>query len=242
MLGLAFAALAAQAASLPDMPIAADGRSIVFHAYEGDKKVGAHQIRFSRGQDGALVVDVAATLEGRVLFVPFTYSHRNQERWRDNQLVSLASRTRTNDRIDWVAGERKAGTFAWTSSNGENSLAGPVWSTTWWKPEAVQASTLLNTQKGTLEEVVIKDRARTPAGNRQIELGGRLRVTLEYDARDCLVGLEFKRPVDGKRITYELVAQPDARKAPELAAFPRVSRCMVNQTQTAQSRIGAAGQ
>lgn len=230
------AATAATLAPVPvDMSFKPDGRSIVFDAYEGDKRVGRHKIRFDRRGDD-LIVSVAAELKGRVFFIPFTYEHRNAEVWRDGALLALNSRTEVNDRVDEVKGRRTGEGFAVQSDFGNGVYDAGIISTSWWNPGWIEDGQILNSQKGIVEDVVIRKKTQLAGGVTQIELGGKIDATLRYTAQGCLDSLDFKRPVDKRTIVYKLVARPNRAQAPDLAAEPQIAKCMVDGPQLAQAQ------
>jgi len=70
-----------------------DGERIVFEVYREGSEFGTHELEFSRGEDGDLLVDIRIRL--RAGFGPITvfrYEHESTERWRGDRLVGLSAR------------------------------------------------------------------------------------------------------------------------------------------------------
>jgi hypothetical protein len=239
---------AAPAAKPTPTPATADGRSLVFEAMRGNTRIGTHSLRFTqRGTD--LTVDVAIDFRARVLFVPFSYSLRNTEVWRENRLVSMDSRTRTNDKEQTATARLTPDGLRLTSTDGVvRTVPATTLTTTYWYSGTPQARQLINTQKGelltgmtgTAPTAVRVPAVAGPLPAREFRLKDdrKFAVNLAYDAKGCLVGVNFKFPVTGDLITYRLVARPRADAAPDLAANPLLSPCLEPSSRTAQTVTG----
>jgi Family of unknown function (DUF6134) len=212
-----------------------DGRTLVFDAYRSGTKIGTHTMRF-RQIGPKLMVDIDIALKGKVFFIGFSYNHRNQEVWEGDQLVSLASRTESNGKVSTLTADRSADGRLALSINGTASSAAAMFSTSYWNPLTPKQAALLNSQKG--EVILLKLDSRKPALAPAVQ-GGDIQATAYamtgsknfnatplYDAKGCLVGLNFKAPKDVARISYKLVQRLDAKAAPDLAANPRLAPCL----------------
>jgi Family of unknown function (DUF6134) len=191
-----------------------EGRSLVFDAYRGPKKIGTHRIQFTqRGPD--LLVDVKIELKGRVLFVPFRYTHYNREVWRGDELVRLDSDTVVNDKSTQVNVRRLGITYQISVNGQSKSWPGDAYPTSYWNPDTPNRERWLNTQKGdvtaaTVEQVVpvsIPYGARKLAA-KEYRMTGKIKVNLAYDAAGCLIGMNFRLPMDGQQIVYRLMERP----------------------------------
>lgn len=223
------AAAAAAAPALPSLPpltMEPDGRSYVFESYDGDRKVGRHKISF-HAAEGTLVVDVEAQMAGKIMMFGFDYDHRAREIWRDGGLQRLQSRTTINNRTDWVEATRIGNEIDIRSKFGNFTAPTSIVPTGWWNPGWSDDMTMLNSQKGTLEDVVIKAVEPIQGGGEELLVRGKLDIDVTYDVKKCLAGLDFRLPVTGKHIIYKLVARPQASAAPDLAKEPLIARCLI---------------
>lgn len=211
--------------SLPPLLMEPDGCSYLFESYDGDRKVGEHKITF-RAAAGTLVVDVEARMAGKIMMFGFDYDHRAREIWRDGGLQRLQSKTTLNSRTDWVDATRVGEEIDIRSKFGAFTAPASIVPTGWWNPGWSDDNTMLNSQKGTLEDVVIKAVEPMRGGGEELLVRGKLNIDVTYDDKKCLAGLDFRLPVTGKRITYKLVARPLASAAPDLAKEPLIARCL----------------
>lgn len=221
----AVAAIPPTLPSLPPLSMEPDGRSYVFESYDGARKIGRHKISF-HAAEGTLVVDVEVKMAGKVMMFGFDYDHRAREIWRGGALQRLQSKTTVNDRIDWVEASRVGNVVDVRSRFGSFSAPPSIIPTGWWNPGWSDDMTMLNSQKGTLEDVVIKSVEPVAGGGEEVLVRGKLNVDVTYDDKKCLAGLDFRLPVTGKQITYKLVARPQAANAPDLAKEPLIARCL----------------
>lgn len=221
----ATAATAPVPPSLPPLSMVPDGRSYVFESYDGERRIGQHKISF-RAAEGTLVVDVEAQMAGKIMMFGFDYDHRAREVWRNGGLQRLQSRTKINSRTDWVDATRVGNEIDIRSRFGTFTAPSSIVPTGWWNPGWSDDATMLNSQKGTLENVVIKAVEPVQGGGEELLVRGKLNIDVTYDDKKCLAGLDFRLPVSGKQITYKLVARPLASAAPDLAKEPLIARCL----------------
>ncbi len=225
-------------------PATIDGRSLVFEAMKGRNIIGQHKIRFTQKGD-TLLVDVSITLKSKIFIVPFTYIHSNHEVWQNEKLVSLESRTATNGHINTLSAKVMANGTSVNANGDMFTVAGPIMTTSYWLHDMVKQSRLLNSQTGAvISTKLVADNATIapshqtmPIQAREYQVTGskRFNANVLYDAAGCMVGLNFKVPFDGSRITYRLVARPDATVAPDLLSNPLLSNCLTNRRTALQS-------
>jgi Family of unknown function (DUF6134) len=209
-----------------------DGRSLVFDIIRSGKKAGTHTIRF-RQQGEDLTVDVGVRITGRMFLVPFSYVHENREIWRGDKLQRIDTKTQTNSKAEAVTGRATSAGFEVRVGANAVVLPANVLPTSYWHPDTPNRKSLLNTQKGNMASVVteqiVSTSAATARGKRaanEYRFVGGVKANVVYDGDGCFVGLSFKMPVDGSKVVYKLVAQPDPVRAPDLLANPLLAPCV----------------
>lgn len=140
------------------------GPSISFLAYRNGEQIGRHTVTFEK--DGPQL-KVSTSIDLAVKFAGFTayrYTHRAQEVWAGNALVSLASQTDDNGKKHNVQAVREADGIAVTHDATRTVLPPQVLPSSHWNIEQVHQSVLLNTQKGTEARVTVM-----PAGRETVK-------------------------------------------------------------------------
>lgn len=197
-------------------PVPAEGRvSDVtqwdFDVYLNDKKVGKHVFKVSEA-DGIRQVKSDAKFTYTILFIPaYRYEHSAAERWEDECLVEINSRTDANGERVQVAGERTGAGFRLVSGAAASELPECVMTFAYWNPGFLNEPHLLNPQTGELVDVQVER-----VGNEVLEVRGepvaatRFRLTayevdltLWYSANDEWLALESVAE-GGHIIRYEL--------------------------------------
>lgn len=158
LLTLSTAAIASAADALPY------GTSLSFVAYRNGEPIGRHTVTFER--DGSqLKVSTSIDLSVKFMgFIAYRYTHRAQEVWAGDSLVSLASQTDDNGTKHDVKAVREAGGIAVVHDAARTVLPPQVMPSSHWNIEQVRQSVLLNTQKGTEARVKV-----TPAGRQAVK-------------------------------------------------------------------------
>ncbi|MFM8533714.1 MAG: DUF6134 family protein [Acidimicrobiia bacterium] len=134
--------------------------SLSFVAYRNGEPIGRHTVTFER--DGGQL-KVSTSIELAVKFMGFTayrYSHRAQEVWAGDSLVSLTSTTDDNGTKHNVTATRRAGDITVAHDGKQTVLPAKTLPSSHWNIEQVRQSMLLNTQKGTEAKVAITQGAR----------------------------------------------------------------------------------
>lgn len=222
-------------AALPGLSASAsDGRTLLFDAYRSGSKIGTHSLRF-RQEGNRLTVDIAIDFKGKAFFIPFSYSHRNQEIWQGSKLLSLDSKTVSNGKTSTLVA-RAEGTMLKLLIDGKPVLAPQLFSTSYWNPETVKQPMLLNSQKGEIIEIStdgssevqapLATGSTVPATEYRKSGTRKFNIAVQYDRNGCLVGMNFKVPRDVSRISYKLVARPNATAAPDLLENPLLKPCL----------------
>lgn len=199
--------------SFPAYAVIPQSQEIVFDVVRNGEPFGQHRISFDQqGDETRVQIDIRMQYNlGPVTL--FRYTHRNTEIWRGDQIVSM--RSQTNDDGDayavdanWSGDAVKVS--ARLDDDTSRSLEAPasIYSTSYWNPVALEATQLLNTQKGRVEDVTVRN-----VGQEAIMAGGQRIVANRYKVDTVLpldvlydsvskqwVGLDFK--VRGSKITY----------------------------------------
>lgn len=127
------------------------------------KPVGGHQFSFTALKNGYRVISVAS-FQVEILRIPvYRYQHRSEEVWRNGSLHSIDSQTNANGKKYQVTGSRKSSTFRLRVNRKDYQLANPTLSTfAYWQPAVLDRELLLNSQTGTLVEVVLNELGESP--------------------------------------------------------------------------------
>jgi len=142
-------ALAGPARALPRL----GRRQIAFDIRREGASIGRHEVRFRQSGDD-LEVDIEIDIVVNFAFIPvFRYRHRNHEVWRQGRLVALDSETDDDGRTHAVSARQRAAGL-WVSGSEGQFLAPPdVLPTSYWNPETVKRTRLLDSQHGRMLDV-----------------------------------------------------------------------------------------
>lgn len=187
---------------------AEEPRDVAFDVYRKGELIGAHEIAFRRnGDDLEATIDIRLQVD--VLFLPvYRYRHQNRETWRDGRLVRIETETDDNGDSFYVKGEAGPDGFRVESTAGAHVAPADVIPTSWWRPDTVRRSALLNSQRGEMMRVEI-----TPLGEEQVEtaagavsaqryrVDGDAQLELWYEADGRLAKIRFAGS-DGAPIEY----------------------------------------
>lgn len=186
------------------------GSSISFIAYRNGEPIGRHTVTFEK--DGTQL-KVSTSIDLAVKFAGFTayrYTHRAQEVWAGESLVSLTSQTNDNGTRHDVSASREGGTIVVNHDRTQSRLPGGVLPTSHWNIEQVRHSVLLNTQKGTEARVQIvqgpRETVKTSSGTvpaTRYSYTGDVKMDQWFDDRGRWVKTSFKAS-DGSTIEYVL--------------------------------------
>jgi hypothetical protein len=181
-----------------------------FDVKRGGSKIGTHQLTFRRKGDRLTVkVDIDLSVGiGPITF--FKYTHDNTTTWDQGRVVAM--KTRTNDdgtdyRVD--AKRLDDGRLQVTTKDGTKRIEGTILPSTYWIAETINADKLLNTQKGTVEDITVEEAgsdtvetADGPVQATRYVIRGALDTHIWYRDMNRWVGLAFD--ARGERVTYHL--------------------------------------
>jgi len=228
------------AAWLDDVSEDARSGDLVFKMYRKGKDIGYHSTRFTALDDGRLQVDTNIYMKVKFAFiVAFRYEHRNREIWSaDGQtLLAMDTQTNNNGNTVTVTGVRNGDTFDVTDQDGNSyQVDGPVMPTSYWNAGLLEPGvSILNTQKGTIEEATFTKRTENsielPNGAAQdvemFEAEGNIKnVFVDYAQEgQCWIGLEFFPPRQDVKISYDLESYFSQPRA-DLKAFEPLAPCV----------------
>jgi hypothetical protein len=147
--------------------------------------VGSYRIEFSRGADD-LVVDSELSVEVRAGILPlFVYRHSAREVWRGDRLTALESETYDNGKRLRVAGHATASGFHVEGPGGGAVAPMDIRPTSFWRPDAVVQSRLLDLETGRILNVAATLVAEEPSGGdhgaplRRYRLSGQIKHDVE---------------------------------------------------------------
>ena len=180
-----------------------------FTVLRDDGPIGTHSITMSKNGDDT-IVDVEVALAVKIVFVTvFRLEHRNRETWRDGRLVKIDTKTNDNGTDYKVDGAANGTAFDLVVNGVSSTIPNTIIPTSYWNPATVNQSTLLNSVKGELINVDIKQTAtetvKTWTGEvtaDKHEMRGDLELDLWYDPGKHLVRLAFESR--GSIIAYDL--------------------------------------
>ena len=194
--------LGASPAFATDVP----AQDIRFDVYRNGSPFGEHIVRFSPLGNGDVDVDIEIELSVRL--GPITvvrYEHQAVERWDDDELVLMRSRTFKDG--GWLEVDVERGPGGDLVSVGE--MLGDLIPSSHWRGYAPGTDAILNTETGEPMPVEVTDLglAMIETANGAVEargyrMAGSVTVDLWYDANGRWVGCEFE--ARGQRIRYVL--------------------------------------
>lgn len=182
-----------------------------FAVYLDDTAIGHHHfVLHDNGAERELSSD--ARFNVKLLFInAYRYVHGASERWRDNCLVSLTSRTDDNGKPLNVNAEQQGGHLTVTTARGQESVPGCVMTFAYWNPEILRQARLLNPQTGQYEFVRISAMNEetitvrgVPVKARRYRISGpKNPIDLWYGPNNAWLALQS--PLDGGRtLRYQL--------------------------------------
>jgi hypothetical protein len=143
------------------MPLRADATvpengKIVFEILRGGQSFGMHSLQFTELTDGKTQVDIDINMRFAIgPLTLFRYQHNNTEIWDDDRILSVSSTT--NDDGDDYSLEAVWDENILRAATAEQTFEAPknIYSTSYWNKIALNGTQLLNTQKGTIEDIKV---------------------------------------------------------------------------------------
>ena len=201
--GLVLPSAAAVAAPVPST------NQMAFSVWRKGSRIGEHRLSF-RSDGDRLVVDIDIDLQVKFGFVTlFRYSHHNTEVWEGNRLVSLDSET-YDDGSQYNLTVREAdGALQVDGFSGRFEVPADTLSSSYWNPETIYHSRILDTQRGFLMDLNTEwlgketiENAERPIGADRYRITGDLTMDIWYSDAGQWVKLDFD--ARGSTISYRL--------------------------------------
>lgn len=178
---------------------AAVAPSLSFLVERGGSPIGTHKITFHRdGENLDVRIDIALAVSFGPITV-FRYEHRNREVWRGGRLVSIETHTNDDGTVYDVKGRATDKGFEIDSSS-EGHVIAPagIVPASYWNPDTLKQTELLDTQRGRIVHVKLSpvgesmvDVNGVPLKAREYEMSGDLRMRLWYTPDGRWVKLAF---------------------------------------------------
>jgi hypothetical protein len=183
-----------------------------FRVFLDDREIGYHHFHLAEA-DGTRQLRSVASFEYKLLFVKlFHYEHETLETWSGDCLQSIDSQTDANGEPFRVKGRVREGEFQVAGSNGETALPECVMSFAYWNPSFLEQPSLLNTQNGEFQSVVI-----SPPVFEELEVRGEQRPSYRYRLAAGALSLDLWYSTErewlalesevkgGRKLRYELM-------------------------------------
>ena len=184
-----------------------DDTSWRFDVYLNDDKIGIHEYRLERRDDGLLELEANARFDVRFLFInAFRYRHNARELWQGDCLTGIEASTNSNGSKTRVEGQLTERGFEIAGDGSESLLDRCVMTFAYWNPAFLEQSKLLNPQTGEFVDVEVE-----ALGEDTVRLGDRrvaadsyrikardVEVTVWYSADNEWLALES--PAKGGRV------------------------------------------
>ncbi len=201
--------LTAMLAAAPILAAIPYGNGLSFEVLRDDSSIGHHRVDFERKGD-ELHVKVDIDLAVKLAFVTvFRYTHQNHEIWKDGRLVSIETETNDNGDEYSLTGRASDQGFVVEGHAGKKTLPADIIPTSYWHPDTVEQTQLLDTQKGRLMEVKIAREGSDAlqVGGRGVEaeryrVSGDLRMRLWYTPERRWAKIAFE--ARGAEVVYDL--------------------------------------
>lgn len=176
-----------------------DAQQIAFTVLRGGTPLGHHKVMFRREAD-ALHVEIDIELEVKLAFLTvFRYHHRNHEVWQDGRLLAIAAETDDDGERYWLRGRAEGAGLRIEGSGGSILAPADIMPTSYWNPETVNRSRLLDTQRGQLIDVDIEPVGRDivtlangPVPAQRYRMTGDLTLDLWYTADGKWAKISFE--------------------------------------------------
>ncbi|SDE10688.1 DUF6134 family protein [Kordiimonas lacus] len=174
-----------------------------YDVLRGGKKIGDHEIRFSRTGQTLRVVS-ETRMKVKFLFITaYRYHYRSEEIWHGGVLESVSTEVNDNGERTSTRIEADGGDYVAIDADGSSRRIERAFVTTnHWNVGVVAANTLYNTITGRLNEVAITGTnvAQSPEAF-ALQVRGDLDIDTRYDVLGNWLGMTFTHD-DGSEIEF----------------------------------------
>ena len=144
-----------------------------FRVYLDDREIGYHRVKLKHSPP-ATDVRVEASFDVKILFInAFRYRHQARERWNGHCLENLETQTDYGGKPLFVRSEATDNGLRVTSTEQQITLPGCVRSYAYWDLERLRSGSLLNTQSGEHQAVILKEQGIKPLRVGEFEITAR---------------------------------------------------------------------
>lgn len=186
------------------------GHTLSFVVMREGQPIGRHELVFAR-DGGQLKVSTSIDLAVKIVGITaYRYSHRAQETWNGDALVSLTSRTDDDGKAYAVQANRTAEGIVVQAQGKRIVLPAGIIPSSHWNVRQVTQAVLLNTQKGNEARVTTTKLGRDTVKTRSTTLqathyryDGDVKMDQWFDDRGRWVKMAFGGS-DGSSIEYVL--------------------------------------
>lgn len=187
------------------------GQGLSFAVVRNGQQIGSHKLAFEQ-QGGQLKVSTSIDLTVKVVGITaYRYSHRAQEVWSGDALLSLTSRTDDDGKQYAVQANRTGeGIAVQAQSAGRQVLPATILPSSHWNFRQVAQNVLLNSQKGNEARVTVtslgRETIKTASSTLQAtryRYDGDVKMDQWFDDRGRWVKMAFAGS-DGSAIEYVL--------------------------------------
>jgi hypothetical protein len=208
---IAVSAVVATAVSAPAQAFEVPARALTYVVERDGSAIGSHKLTFQPQSDGLLAVDIETKIAVKAVFVTvYRFEHQAHEEWRQNQLVSLQTKTHDDGTDHQIHAQELAGLLQITADGASRAVAEPIFPASLWNPDALTQGQLLNSLTGATMAVSITNLGRetiaTSSGDQMAQhyhIAGDLERDLWFNDQGQLAGVAFKAK-DGSSIRYRL--------------------------------------
>ena len=181
-----------------------DAGRIDFDILRQGSSIGRHSLRFRR-EGPLLKVDIEIDIDISLAFIPiFSYRHRNSEVWKADRLVSLETETDDDGERHRVSAWAVPEGLRVEGTGGSFLAPADIVPTSYWNERTLSQTALLDTQGGTVMEVLVEPAGRETLASgrdaRRYRISGDLEVELWYSAAGEWLKIAFE--ARGAEISY----------------------------------------
>ncbi|MSP81407.1 MAG: hypothetical protein EXQ94_00365 [Alphaproteobacteria bacterium] len=208
--------------------------SAAFSIIRDGNRIGSGSVTFEHlGVDLKVRMSMDAKVEFGFIEL-FRYRHEAEETWREGRLIGVEAYTDDNGEERWVTGRAKGDVLQIEGPKGRIEAPGTILPNSYWHPDTVLQSQLLDVSKGRLRSITVArlELESLLVGGYSIaatryEISGDLKVRLWYDAE----GAWLRSTLHKKGSDIDIVLDaPPALAAAELA--PALAGRMATKAQT----------
>lgn len=209
------------AAELPEQ-VGAVSAVNTYEVLRNGKRIGTHEIRFSRDGD-ALQVVAETNMKVKFLFITaYKYRYVSEEYWLGGELQRVETKVNDNGKELFSSATRNGDGYEVARTDGGSVIPLAFMTTNHWNDDAPQFNQLFNTITGKINEVTFTPVAvpeitadqQLAIDAKEFSVRGELNINTFYDSSGNWLGMVFEHK-DGSTIEFRCV---DCRNMPGIPA------------------------